>query len=188
MYNEQPELISNYPIKSDVAFTPDQIESINELKDDLRTKDNRDKNLCKVVETLFWNSTTYSLVRFLLLSSGGSGIPLAIAATLIIPQLSNLDLINDIKIDRNEGTNNISGGFSLLRIFFSFITAGALFFSASRDYLYIKTNSDISMENITNKIETFNNVPVENNNTLPIVIGGLTALSGITILSTKKQQ
>ncbi|NJL77692.1 MAG: hypothetical protein HC917_00415 [Richelia sp. SM2_1_7] len=71
----------NYPVEADTEFTLDEIEAIQNYKEQLSKKLNKNRSVLKGLEVGFWSITSYSIARFLVLTSGTSGVGLAIAAS-----------------------------------------------------------------------------------------------------------
>lgn len=110
---------SNYPIQEDTAFTPDEIEAIKAYKDNLNRKLSKNRSILKGLETSFWGITSYSLARFLIITSGTQGIALAIASIMLINQITNREVFDEININRKDGQWSADNMGKLIKFGFS---------------------------------------------------------------------
>lgn len=179
---------SNYPIEEDDSFTPDEIEAIKKYKAVLERKLNKNQSILKGLEIGFWGITSYSVSRFLVLTSGSQGIGLAIALSLLINNITNRDCLDSFSLDRQEGEWNISGMGKIIKFGFSTLITSFIIWNATGDLLSMANSSRATYKALENKVEEFNRLPEGQQNTI-LVIGGIIGIAGIyTIVDTLKQR
>jgi hypothetical protein len=178
---------SNYPVVEDTAFTKDEIEAIKAYKDNLSKKLHKNSSVLKGLETSFWGIISYSIARFLILTSGSQGIGLAIAACFLINQITNRDLL-DVSIERREGQLEINGMGKLIKFAFSTLVSVFIIWSALGNFLNVAENSKRTYDQLQNTVEEFNKLP-DNQQDIILIIGGLVGLAGIYVIidSMKKR-
>lgn len=179
---------SNYPIEEDDSFTPDEIEAIKKYKTVLERKLNKNQLILKGLEIGFWGITSYSVSRFLVLTSGSQGIGLAIALSLLINNITNRDCLDSFSLDRQEGEWNISGMGKIIKFGFSTLITSFIIWNATGDLLSMANSSRATYKALENKVEEFNRLPEGQQNTI-LVIGGIIGMAGVyTIVDTLKQR
>lgn len=184
LLDDENTLVSNYPIEQDNSFTPDEIESIKEYKKNLQNKLNKNRSILKGLEVSFWGITSYSLARYLVLTSGTSGIGLAFAACLFINQITNRDCIDAFNLDYQEGFKS-SGMGKLFKFGLSTIVTAIIFWNAVGDLLNLKNSSEQTYRNLENTVEEFNRLPTEEQNKL-YIIGGIIIVAGLYVVVDSK--
>jgi hypothetical protein len=177
---------SNYPIEEDDAFTLDEIEAIKAYKKQLQKKIDGKYSINRVIEQTFWGVTSYSLCRWLVITSGGMGFNLAIAVALLLNNIVNRDCFDSFSINKNSEGWEITGMGKLLKFTFSSAVAGFILWSAAGDFLYMARNSEQTYKDLQATVEDFNRLPDDNKN-LVYVGGAVLALGAIaTIVSGLK--
>lgn len=171
---------SNYPTQEDSAFTPDEQEAIKQYKQNLTRKLNKNSSVLKGLETSFWGVTSYSIVRFLILTSGTQGIGLAIAACFLINQITNRELL-DVSIAHKEGQLEINGMGKLIKFAFSTLVSAFIIWSALGNFLNVAENSKRTYDQLQNTVEEFNKLPNHQQDTI-LIIGGIVGLAGIYVI------
>ncbi len=179
---------SNYPIEEDDSFTPDEIEAIKKYKAVLERKLNKNQSILKGLEIGFWGITSYSVSRFLVLTTGSQGIGLAIALSLLINNITNRDCLDSFSLDRQEGEWNINGMGKIIKFGFSTLIASFIIWNATGDLLSMANNSKATYKALGDKVEEFNQLPKRQQNTI-LVVGGIIGLAGVyTIVDALKQR
>ncbi|GAX45722.1 hypothetical protein NIES4075_67430 [Tolypothrix sp. NIES-4075] len=178
---------SNYPIQEDTAFTPDEIEAIKAYKDNLNRKLSKNRSILKGLETSFWGITSYSLARFLIITSGTQGIGLAIASILLINQITNREVFDEININRKDGQWSADNMGKLIKFGFSTLVTAFVIWSALGNFLNIVNSSKQTYNQLQDTVTAFNKLPSDKQNGF-IIVGGLLALAGIyTIIDSKRR-
>lgn len=181
---DKPE--SNYLIEEDTSFTPDEIESITEYKANLKSKLAKKRSVLKGLEVGFWGITSYSLSRFLVLSSGTSGVGLAIAASILINNITNRDCLDALNIERKEGQFEVNGMGKAIKFLISTLVASLVIWQATGDLLRLDKQSKETYQALQDKVEEFNKLPESQQNML-IVAGGLLGLGGLYAVVDSKR-
>lgn len=177
----------NYPTQEDNAFTPDEQEAIKQYKENLTRKLTKNRSVLKGLETSFWGITSYSLARFLILTSGTQGVGLAIAASFLINQITNRELIEGININRRDGQWEADNMGKLIKFTFSTLVSAFVIWSALGNFLNIANTSKQTYDQLQGAANSFNKLPEERQN-LIIVAGGLVILAGIyTVIDSKRR-
>lgn len=149
----------NYPIETDDSFTPDEIEAIKRHKASLLSKLNKNRSVLKGLEVSFWGITSYSLARFMVLSSGTAGIPLAIAACFLINNISNREVLDSVNINYDEGMKASGIGGFMLKFGLSTLVTIVILWGALGDLLALKDNSSKTYDSLRHTVEEFNRLP-----------------------------
>ncbi|MBD2607469.1 hypothetical protein H6G81_23805 [Scytonema hofmannii FACHB-248] len=184
---ENTTISSNYPIQEDTAFTPDEIEAIKAYKDNLNRKLNKNRSILKGLETSFWGITSYSLARFLIITSGTQGIALAIASILLINQITNREVFDGININRKDGQWSADNMGKLIKFGFSTLVTAFVMWSALGSFLNIVNSSKQTYNQLQDTVTAFNKLPEDKQNGF-IIVGGLLVLAGIyTIIDSKRR-
>lgn len=170
---------SNYPVEEDTAFTPDEQSAIKAYKENLTRKLNKNRSVLKGLEISFWGITSYSVARFLILTSGMDGIALAFSAILIINQITNRETIEELINRNNEGNQDMIG--RLIKFGFSTVVTAFLILSALGNFLSVIHTSGETYKNLQTTVEDFNKLPDEKQNTI-LIVGGLIGLAGIYVI------
>lgn len=179
---------SNYPIEQDTAFTPDEIESIKAYKEQLTNKLNKNRAVLKGLEVSFWGITSYSLARFLVLTSGSQGVGLAVAACLLINQITNRDCFDAFNINRKDSQWEVDGMGKLIKFGFSTVVSAFVIWSALSNFLQVADSSKQTYYQLQNKVEEFNRLPEEKQNGI-FIVGGLILLAGVyTVVDGMKRR
>ena len=178
---ENTEEISNYPADVDTAFTPDEQEAIKKYKDNLSKKLDKNRSVLKGLETALWGITSYSLSRWLVLTSGIQGITLAIAASFLINNIVNRDCLDGFRFDRKEGQNDIEGMGKLIKFGFSTLVTAFVIWSAVGDFLHTVNNSEDTYNQLTQTVEDFNKLPNDQQNKI-IIVGGVIIIAGLYVV------
>ncbi|MBW4600687.1 MAG: hypothetical protein KME29_14090 [Calothrix sp. FI2-JRJ7] len=177
----------NYPTQEDNAFTPDEQEAIKQYKENLTRKLTKNRSVLKGLETSFWGITSYSIAKFVILTSGTQGVGLAIAASLLINQITNRDLIEGININRRDGQWEADNMGKLIKFTFSTLVSAFVIWSALGNFINIVNSSRATYDQLQGAANSFNKLPEERQNMI-IVAGGLVILAGIyTIIDTKRR-
>ncbi len=171
----------NYPIETDTAFTPDEIESIKAYKDKLTNKLNKNRSVLKGLEVSFWGITSYSLAIFLVLTSGTQGIGLAIAACLLINQITNRDCLDAFNVNRRDGQFEVDGMGKLVKFGFSTLVSAFVIWSALGNFIQVVETSKHTYNRLQDTVTEFNKLPSDKQNAI-FIIGGLLGLAGIYTL------
>ncbi len=182
---ENSEQQSNYPTEEDTSFTPDEQEAIRVYKDNLTRKLNKNRSVLKGLEMSFWGITSYSLARFLILTSGTQGIALAFSAILIINQITNREAIEELISRNNEGNQDIMGRF--IKFGFSTVVTAFLIWSALGNFISVIHTSGETYKNLQNTVEDFNKLPDDKQNTI-LIVGGLIGLAGIYVIVDSRRR
>lgn len=175
---------SNYPYEEDTAFTPDEQEAIKIYKDNLTQKLNKNRSVLKGLEMSFWGITSYSLARFLILTSGVGGIPLAVSSILLINQITNREAIEDL-INRKEGTSDIMG--RIIKFSFSTVVTAFLMWGSLGQFLSIINSSKDTYKQLQTTTQEFNRLPSDEQNAIYVVMG-LLGLGGFYVLVDSRRR
>ncbi|NJO62398.1 MAG: hypothetical protein HC836_30485 [Richelia sp. RM2_1_2] len=178
---EETQNQSNYPTVEDTAFTPDEQEAIKNYKDNLSKKLDKNRSVLKGLETALWGITSYSLSRWLILTSGTQGISLAIAASFLINNIVNRDCLDSFRFDRKEGQNDIEGMGKLVKFGFSTLVTAFVIWSAVGDFLHIVNTSEDTYDRLSKTVEDFNRLPSEQQNKIAIA-GGVIIIAGLYVV------
>lgn len=172
--------LTNYPIETDSEFTPDEIESIKEYKANLKESIAKKRVILRGLESAFWSVTSYSLARFIVITSGTSGVGLAAITVFFINQIVNRDCLDSINIDYNDGVKT-SGMGKLIKFGFSTIVSAFVIWQTTGDLLNMASSSKDAYRDLQNAVEQFNRLPEDNQNTI-LIIGGLLGLGGVYVI------
>lgn len=186
---ENTDEISNYPSDVDSSFTPDEQEAIKKYKDDLNKKLNKNRSVLKGLETALWSITSYSLSRWLILTSGTQGISLAIAASFLINNIVNRDCLDSFRFDRKEGQNDIEGMGKLIKFGISTLVTAFVIWSALGDFLHVVNSSEDTYNQLNKTVEDFNKLPNDQQNKI-IIAGGVIIIAGLYVVidSSKRRR
>lgn len=152
-----------YSVEPDTAFTTDEIEAIARYKQKLIVKLNKNHGVLKGIETSAWGLSSYCLAKFLIYSSGTTGIFPAIAIVLGINQIVNRDLL-EFRINKTTVGWELEDMEKLIRFIFGlgfscFITWGAI-----GDYLHVVNNSSQTYNDIKQAIAQYQKLPEDSKN------------------------
>ncbi len=184
---EDTETTSNYPTVEDTKFTPDEQEAIHNYKDNLNKKLNKNRSVLKGLETALWGITSYSLSRWLILTSGTQGISLAIAASFLINNIVNRDCLDSFRFDRKEGQNEIEGMGKLVKFGFSTLVTAFVIWSAVGDFLHVVNNSEDTYDRLSKTVEDFNRLPSDQQNKIAMA-SGLIAIAGLYVVIDSRRR
>lgn len=178
----------NYPIATDTEFTPDEIEAIKEYKKSLQARLVRKRNTLEVLERGLFSISSYSLARFLILTSGSQGMLLAIGFITFMNNISNRRLLDGVNIDYDEGLK-VTGMGKLIRIGASFITTAFVAWTAVGDFYQLKNDSLYVYDQLDRAIEQFNNHPDGNGDWQPIALicGSIAVGAGVVTYLNQKR-
>jgi len=179
---------SNYPTVEDTGFTIDEQSAIKEYKDNLNKKLDKNRSVLKGLETTLWGITSYSLSRWLILTSGTQGISLAIAASFLINNIVNRDCLDSFRFDRKEGQNDIEGMGKLIKFGFSTLVTAFVIWSAVGDFLQVVNNSEDTYKQLNQTVENFNKLPNDHQNKI-MIVGGIIIIAGLyAVIDSSKQR
>lgn len=161
---------SNYLTEEDDAFTPDEQEAIRAYKHNLSRKLNKNHSVLKGLEMSFWGIASYSVARFLILTSGMNGIPLAFSIILIINQITNREAIEELFNHKSEGGKAYIMG-KLVKFSFSALITLFLLWSAMGQFLNVAYNSGETYKQIQTTVDKFNKLPQDEQNAITVLVG-----------------
>lgn len=162
---------ANYPVSKDSSFTPDEIEIISEFKANHQNKINKNRSILKGLEVSFWGITSYSLARFLILTSGTQGLALAVASTFFINQITNRDCLDNFRVDRKDDQWEIDGMGRLIKFALSTIVSVIVLWGAIGDFVQMVHSSQQTYNTLQTTVEEFNKLPDDEQNKLIVIIG-----------------
>lgn len=171
----------NYPIETDNAFTPDEIEAIKEFKANKLKKINKNNSVRKGLEVSFWGILSYSIARFLVLTSGTSGVGLAVATAFFINNIANRDCLDAFNLDRKEGQFEITGMGKLLKFAMSTLVTAFVIGNATGDLLHMMDTSESNFQALEQKVEEFNRLPEDDQNKI-LIVGGILIVAGLWVV------
>lgn len=170
----------DYPKVEDTEFTPDEQEAIKKYKDNLSKKLDKNRSVLKGLETTLWGITSYSLSRWLILTSGTQGISLAIASAFLINNIVNRDCLDSFKFDRKEGQNDIEGMGKLIKFGFTTLVTAFVIWSAVGDFINVVSSSEDTYERLSQTVDDFNKLPNDQQNKI-IIVGGVIIIAGLYV-------
>jgi ABC-type multidrug transport system fused ATPase/permease subunit len=173
---------ANYPRSEDSSFTPDEIEIISEFKANHQKKINKNHSILKGLEVSFWGITSYSLARFLILTSGTQGLTLAIASTFLINQITNRDCLDNFRVNKKDDQWEIDGMGRLIKFGLSTIVSVIVFWGAIGDFIQMVNSSKQTYNTLQTTVDEFNKLPNDEQNKL-IVIVGISFIAGVYTIS-----
>ncbi|BAZ18961.1 hypothetical protein NIES4071_108460 (plasmid) [Calothrix sp. NIES-4071] len=176
---------SNYPTESDNSFTLDEQEAIKTYKENLARKLNKNRSVLRGLEMSFWGITSYSLARFLILTSGMDGVPLAVSAILIINQITNREAIEELINRKGEESQDKMG--RLIKFGFSTLVTAFLIWSALGNFLSVIRTSSDTYKNLQVAVDDFNKLPDDKQNAI-LIVGGLIGLAGIYVIIDSRRR
>jgi hypothetical protein len=162
---------ANYPVSKDSSFTPDEIEIISEFKANHQKKIDKNRSILKGLEVSFWGITSYSLARFLILTSGTQGLALAIASTFFINQITNRDCLDSFRVDKKDDQWEIDGMGKLVKFALSTIVSVIVLWGAIGDFVQMVHSSQQTYNTLQTTVEEFNKLPDDEQNKLIVIIG-----------------
>ena len=178
---EEKSYQENYPVETDNAFTPDEIEALTEFKANQLKKISKNNSVRKGLEVTFWGILSYSIARFLVLTSGTSGIGLAVATAFFINNIANRDCLDSFNIERKEGQFEITGMGQLLKFALSTLVTAIVIWNATGDLLHMMNTSESNFKALEQKVEEFNRLPSEDQNKI-LIIGGIIIIAGLWVI------
>ena len=149
----------NYPIETDDAFTPDQIEEIKSHKERIEKVIAKNDSILRGLEAFFWSISSYSMCRWIVLNLGVSGINLAIALVFIVNQIVNRDCFESFNLNRTNGKWEVNGMSKILKFGFSVVAGLFLSWSAIGEVITFKYQSEQTYEYLTEKTTEFQKLP-----------------------------
>jgi hypothetical protein len=182
---EDADKTSNYKSETDTSFTPDEQESIFAYKDKLNRKLNKNRSVLKGLEITCFGITSYSLARFLILTSGTGGIALAISSILIINQITNREIIEELINRKQEGNSDIMG--RLIKFGLSTIVTAFLIWSALGQFLSTVNSSKDTYEQLQTATREFNKLPSDQQNTVFVVLALLACGGFYAVIDSRRR-
>jgi hypothetical protein len=152
-----------YLVEHDTAFTADEIEAIARYKQKLVTKLNKNHGVLKGIETSAWGLSSYCLAKFLIYSSGTTGIFPAVAIVLGINQIVNRDLL-EFRINKSTEGWELEDMQKLVRFIFGFGFSCFITWGAIGDYFHIINNSNQTYSDIKQAIIQYQKLPEDSRN------------------------
>jgi hypothetical protein len=174
---------SNYPSEEDTAFTPDEQQAIRDFIKNINRERDKNRSVLKGLEMSFWGITSYSLARFLILTSGTQGIALAFAVILIINQITNREAIEELINSKSEGDN--MGRF--IKFGFSTVVTAFLIWGALGNFFNIIRTSGDTYNELQGSVQKFNNLPDDEQNAILVVVGLLGIGGFYTIIDSRRR-
>jgi hypothetical protein len=176
---------SNYPTVDDSGYTPDEIEAIQKFKAELLKKEAKNSSVLRGLESAFWGITSYSLAKFLVLTSGSGGISLAVAATVLINNITNRDCLDGFRAESKEGNFEVEGMGNMVKFVFITAVSAVVLWSAVGDFLQLRNTSEKTYNNLQNTVEEFNRLPDKRQNEI-LIIGGIIIICGLWVVVDSK--
>jgi hypothetical protein len=177
---------NKYPISEDSAFTPDEIEIIEDFKASYKKKIQKNYSILKGLEVGFWGISSYSLARFLILTSGSQGLTLAIATTFFINQITNRECLDAFKLNRKDSEWEAQGMNSLIKFGLSTIVSGIVLWSAVGDFIQMLNQSKSTYNTLQTALVQFNKLPEEEQNKM-LAFMGIAFAAGLYTASTRRR-
>jgi hypothetical protein len=177
----------NYPHEDDSGFTPDQKEVIIEFKNNLKKKRDKNDGIKNGLEAAFWNISLYSVARFMVLTVGLNGVPLAWSLCVVSVGIINRDCLESFNFDRKDGEFQILGMGKLLKFIISASASSYIVFTATADISNFKKNSEDNYRAIQEKIDEYNRMPEteQNKELMWIVLGAGISIAVISMVKGK---
>lgn len=175
----------DYEIEPDTEFTLDEIESIKRYKLNLETKLNRNQAILRGLEASFWSISSYSLARFLIVTSGTQGMALAVALVFGINQIVHRSLLN-FTLDKTDNGLQILGMHKLINFLFQLLLSAFICWSAIGDYFQTVKQSEQTYESIKTAIQDFQKMPDADKNNFFILAGLVIAGAGYVIVKDRR--
>jgi len=180
----EPEQVHGYAIETDTAFTPDEIEAIARYKQKLVTKLNKNHGVLKGIETSAWGLSSYCLAKFLVYSSGTTGIFPAVAIVLGINQIVNRDLL-EFRINKTTNGWELEDMQKLVRFVFSTAFGCFILWGAIGDFFNVMRNSNQTYGDIKQAIIQYQKLPEDDKN-MTILVGVIVAGGVVYALQGKR--
>lgn len=175
----------DYEIEPDTEFTLDEIESIKRYKSNLETKLNRNQAILRGLEASFWSISSYSLARFLIVTSGTQGMALAVALVFGINQIVHRSLLN-FTLDKTDNGLQILGMHKLINFLFQLLLSAFICWSAIGDYFQTVKQSEKTYESLKTAIQDFQKMPESDKNNFFILAGLVIAGAGYVIVKDRR--
>lgn len=172
---------SKYPTSEDDSFTPDEQEAITRYENNLQRKLRKNESVLRGLEMSFWGITSYSIARFLILTSGINGMGLALATILIINQITNREAIEQL-INRSNDENKSETMGKFIKFGFSVAVTVFLMIGSIGKFYYIVRTSGETYEEIRTSVNKFNKLTEDEQNSA-LIVGGLIGLAAIYVFS-----
>lgn len=172
----ETEQVRGYDLESDTAFTADETEAIANYKQNLIAKLNKNHGVLKGIETSAWGLSSYCLAKFLIYSSGTTGIFPAVAIVLGINQIVNRDLL-EFRINKSTQGWELEDMHKLVRFIFSTVFGCFILWGAIGDYFRIVNSSNQTYEDIKQAIIQYQSLPKDDKNM--IIIAGIVVAGGV---------
>lgn len=188
-FNEEDTPQDNYPHHDDSSFTPDQKEAIIEFKNNLKKRRDKNDSIKNGLEAAFWNISLYSITRFMILTVGLNGIPLAWSLCAVSVGIINRDCLESFNFDRKDGEFQILGMGKLLKFLITAIVSAYLVFNAMSDILNFRKNSEDNYRALQDRVAEFNRLPeTEQNKEIMWIILGAGVLVALASMVKDKNQ
>ncbi len=176
---------SNYPTEEDTAFTADEQQAIRDFIKNINRERDKNRSVLKGLEMSFWGITSYSLARFLVITSGTQGIALAFVIILTINQITNREAIEELFSNKSEGSQDNMGRF--IKFGFSSVVTAFLIWGALGNFLNIVRTSGDTYNELQGTVQKFNKLPDDEQNAILVVLG-LLGIGGIyTIIDSRRR-
>lgn len=159
----ESEQTHGYEVEPDTAFTNDEINAIARYKQKLSAKLNKNHGVLKGLETSAWGLSSYCLAKFLVYSSGTTGIFPSIAIVLGINQIVNRDLL-EFRINKSTEGWELEDMQKLLRFGVSTAFGCFILWGAIGDFLHTVNNSNQTYEDIKKAVIQYQNLPEDDKN------------------------
>jgi hypothetical protein len=150
---------SNYPIEADDSFTPDQIEEINEYKEQVKKKIAKNDSVLRGLETFFWGISSYSICKWLILNLGSGGINLAIATALIVNQIVNRDCLDSFNLNKSNDGWEVAGMSKLFKFLFGLVASAFVVWSSIGNFIGMLHDSKTTYHALNSAVEEYNQLP-----------------------------
>lgn len=175
---EKDEEQGRYPIEPDIAFTPDEIERIQEFISEKRLEIVKLNSMHRGIEQGFWAITAYSFSRYLILTGGMSNFIPVLAINLVLNQIVNRDILQNDDDDNEEGKNIMAmkKGLNLLGGLIAAILTVA---SATGDIVSLDRVSKDAYRASRDNIEVYHNLNKKDKNDVMVFMAGM---GGFTLL------
>jgi hypothetical protein len=175
--------VHGYEIEPDTSFTNDEIEAIARYKQKLIAKLNKNHGVLKGIETSAWGLSSYCLAKFLIYSSGTTGIFPAVAIVLGINQIVNRDLL-EFRISRTTEGWELEDMQKLVRFVFSTAFGCFILWGAIGDFFSTVRHSNQTYGDIKQAIIQYQKLPEDDKNTTILV--GVIVAGGVVYALQRK--
>lgn len=174
----------DYKVARDSEFTKDAQVALRQKEIQLRDKMAKNQAVLRGVETVGWSLSTFSLAKFIILSTGTSGVWFVVSAIFIANQIVNRDILTDFTVNKTAEGWQVTRIDKVMRFVFQLIVSCFVVWAAVGDVVQVAKNSDDTFKAIENQIEDFQRQPDDRKNQIYIIaglalgVGGVMALNG----------